>query len=151
MLWKHGTAVNRSDSHKRNAQPSKENVTALACATRDAYSQVNVPTAFQNNVFPSKSKFNLALPAEDKALSCQSKENSKTTPVFLSSSWKSSCTMFVLCGAAFNESRHTATPMMQLGWVLFLSCLQNIKGKREQSEMGVTCMSEVSLKPQWLK
>lgn len=47
--------------------------------------------------------FNLTLPPGDKSLSHVSL-NSKTTLC----SWKSSCTMFVLCEAAINESRRTA-------------------------------------------
>lgn len=49
----------------------------------------------------------------------------QSNSVFLWSSWKSSCTMFVLCKAALNESRRTATPWyLTLGWVLFLGCCE---------------------------
>lgn len=68
-------------------------------------------------------KFNLTLPPEDKSLSRVSVEGSKqqNNSMFFSSSWKSSCTMFVLCKAALNESRHTAIPWyLTLGWVVFL-------------------------------
>lgn len=72
-------------------------------------------------------KLNLGLPPGDKSLSHVSLEGSKqqNNSAFLSSSWKSSCTMFVFFTAALNESWRTETLWyLTPGWVLFLSCCE---------------------------
>lgn len=68
--------------------------------------------------------------------------------MFSSSSWKSSCTMFVLCETALSESRRTAIFWyLTLAWVLFLLCCKTCKkgeGEGRRPEMQC-CMSEISL------
>lgn len=115
----HRAAVNRSHFHERNFQPSKKKFTALACFACDVNSQVNLPTVVENSVCLSAcawthltshslQKINLFL------MSVRSEQQNNS--MFFSNSWKSSCTMFVLCKAALNESRRTAALWYPRAW-----------------------------------
>lgn len=95
---------------------------------------------------------------ENKSLFHVSLEGSEqqNNSVFFSSSWESSCTMFILRTAALNESRHTAALWyLTLGWVTFLSyCVTWRKGEMgtvrnvvNSLHYAFTCTSKMSPRP----
>lgn len=141
MLWKRRATVNSSCCLKRNFQPSKENVTALACITCDVNSQVDSPTVFQNRVRLSVCAWtNLTSHSLQKInlFHMSVWREQPNNSMFLSSSWKSSCTMFVLCKAAWEQPYSNSSVTSGLG--TFPQLLRNIKGRGERSETEVTCL-----------
>lgn len=100
-------------------------------------------------------KCNLRLHPVDKSFSHVSLQGSKqqNNTVFLSSSWKSSYTTFVLGKAALNDSRHAATLIPDTGLGSFPWLLRNI---REQECVGgphlskvFPCIPAISPRPQY--
>lgn len=125
---------------------------------------------FQNSVLPqhmcASNKFNLAPhptpPPEDKSpllllLSLVSVWRERpNNSVFLSSSWKSSCSMFVLCKAAINGSRRTAKGFRRCSrpcsrFLRVVAKHEGGGGRRsggaDLSEMGFGCMSKTPPPP----
>lgn len=137
------------------SNPAQENFRTPVCNSCDVNSRADLPTVFQNSALLKHmctNKFNLTTPTppEDKSLLLSLVSVWGERPnnsVFLSSSWKSSCTMFVLCKAAINGSRRAAKHPGTAGQGgLFPPLLQNKKGMGDLSEMGVSWMTPPPLK-----
>lgn len=150
----HRLAVNSSCCRGRNFQPRQRKILELPSAIHvvvDVNSRADPPTVFQNSVLLSTcARTNLTsqppTPPEDKSLPLSLVSVWGERPnnsVFLSSSWKSSCTMFVLCKAAINGSRRAAKRpgTAGRGGAFFPLLLQNKKGVGDLSEMGVSWMT----------